>query len=128
MYRQCLATASLTASCITQFIPSGHYCVSRQFNTIEQCSDTLNKMEKTINNIKKILHIGSRKLKDEQDFDDEKHKVQEKVLTANVELTRFEIPREFDLSKDNQLTFAHSLIEQIFIVIHSPRLDNNPYT
>jgi len=85
-------------------------------------------MEKTINNIKKILHIGSRKLKDEQDFDDEKHKVQEKVLTANVELTRFEIPREFDLSKDNQLTFAHSLIEQIFIVIHSPRLDNNPYT
>ena len=56
-------------------------------------------MEKTINNIKKILHIGPKKSKDEQDFIDEKQRMREKVLIANVELTRFEILREFYSSK-----------------------------
>ena len=51
-------------------------------------------MEKTINNIKKILHIGPKKVKQEkiEDSSTEKLKVQQKVLTTKVELTREDIP------------------------------------
>ena len=58
-------------------------------------------MEKTINNIKKILHIGPKKSKDEHYFDDEKQKMQEKFLTDKVELTRFEISKKFVSNKHN---------------------------
>jgi hypothetical protein len=51
-------------------------------------------MEKTIQNIKKILHIGPKKSKGElsENGSSEKTKVQQKVLTAKVELTREDIP------------------------------------
>ena len=51
-------------------------------------------MDKTIENIKKILHIGPKKRKEEkvEDYSGEKPKVQEKVITTKVEVTREEIP------------------------------------
>eukprot|EP00092_Neocalanus_flemingeri_P020518 GFUD01022231.1.p1 GENE.GFUD01022231.1~~GFUD01022231.1.p1 ORF type:complete len:519 (+),score=136.93 GFUD01022231.1:269-1825(+) len=51
-------------------------------------------MEKTIENIKKILHIGPKKVKHEEikELPIEKPKVQQKVLTTKVELTREDIP------------------------------------
>ena len=47
-------------------------------------------MDKTIENIKKILHIGPKKGKQEkiEDFSEEKPKVKEKVITTKVEVTR----------------------------------------
>jgi len=50
-------------------------------------------MDKTIENIKKILHIGPKKRKEEkvEDYSGEKPKVQEKVITTKVEVTREEI-------------------------------------
>ena len=60
-------------------------------------------MDKTIKNIKKILHIGPKKTKNgnsEEDDSNGKAKMQQKVLTTKVELTREEIPgakpREYD--------------------------------
>ena len=58
-------------------------------------------MEKTISNIKKILHIGPKKSKDDPDFDDEKQKMQKKVLMDEVEITRFDILNKFESSKPN---------------------------
>ena len=51
-------------------------------------------MEKTIQNIKKILHIGPKKSKGDlsENGSSEKQKVQQKVLTTKVELTREDIP------------------------------------
>ena len=51
-------------------------------------------MEKTIKNIKKILHIGPKKVKHEksEDASTEKPNMQQKVLTTKVELTREDIP------------------------------------
>ena len=51
-------------------------------------------MDKTIENIKKILHIGPKKGKQEkiEDFSEEKPKVKEKVITTKVEVTREDIP------------------------------------
>jgi len=60
-------------------------------------------MDKTIKNIKKILHIGPKKTKNgnsEEDDSNGKAKMQQKVLTTKVELTREEIPgakpRDYD--------------------------------
>ena len=51
-------------------------------------------MEKTIQNIKKILHRGPKKSKSDlsENGSSEKQKVQQKVLTTKVELTREDIP------------------------------------
>ena len=51
-------------------------------------------MEKTIQNIMKILHIGHKKSKGDlsENGSSEKQKVQQKVLTTKVELTRKDIP------------------------------------
>ena len=51
-------------------------------------------MEKTIQNIKKILHIGPKKSKGDlsENGSSEKPKVQQKVLKTKVELTRGDIP------------------------------------
>jgi hypothetical protein len=51
-------------------------------------------MDKTIQNIKKILHIGPKKSKADliENGSSEKQKVQQKVLTTKVELTREDIP------------------------------------
>ena len=51
-------------------------------------------MDKTIQNIKKVLHIGQKKSKGDliENGSSEKQKVQQKVLTTKVELTREDIP------------------------------------
>jgi len=54
-------------------------------------------MEKTINNIKKILHIGPKISKDENDYGEDKKKLKEKVLTTKVELSK----KDFDSNKQN---------------------------
>ena len=53
-------------------------------------------MEKTISNIKKILHIGPKKVKDDNFKNDENDapKMQEKVMTTKIELNREEIARD----------------------------------
>ena len=56
-------------------------------------------MEKTINNIKKILHIGPKISKDENDYGEDKKKLKEKVLTTKVELSK----KDFDSNKQNGL-------------------------
>jgi len=59
-------------------------------------------MEKTIDNIKKILHIGPKKVKQKkiEDSSTEKPKVQQKVLTTKVELKREDTaganPRDYE--------------------------------